>query len=478
MRIATRLKLSSYLSLCVIIAMMPALFWTFKDSSSAKEDEHLASEILISIFERAMLRDEYLLYREERARVQWEAKNEKINKLVLQAEARFTSPTDKEDLKELRRINNEVIIIFSRYIKNSENIMASGTFNQFEKRLTSQNLLKASDLINLATKLQRSANVHVEKTFNRSIQLVFIFLIIVISTTVLNSILVFRILRKRLVAIQAGAMIIAGGNLGHRIMCQGSDELVDLAATLNSMTEKVQQYMQQLEASNKELEAFSYSISHDLRAPLRHINGFIELLGKQDTSLLNEKSQHYMQVIAESAKKMGTLIDDLLSFSRMGRADMMQTSVSMVTLVTDAQNELQSDLEGKNIIWETGSLPEVYGDPAMLKQVLVNLISNAVKYSRNRDTIKIAISCSQSDNSEETVCSVSDNGVGFDMKYVDKLFGLFQRLHSPEEFEGTGVGLANVRRIIHRHGGRTWAKGVVDGGATFYFSLPNRKENS
>jgi PAS domain S-box-containing protein len=239
------------------------------------------------------------------------------------------------------------------------------------------------------------------------------------------------------------------------------------------LEQRVTRRTAQLEAANKELEAFSYSISHDLRAPLRHINGFIELLGDQDTISLNEKSGHYLQVIAESARKMGVLIDDLLSFSRMGRAEMMQTSVSMVKLLAEAQNELQGDLAGKNVAWDIGSLPEVYGDPAMLRQVLINLISNAVKYSRGREPITIAIGCSRSESTDETIFRVSDNGAGFNMKYVDKLFGLFQRLHSSEEFEGTGVGLANVRRIIQRHGGRTWAEGVVNGGATFYFSLPD-----
>lgn len=478
MRIATRLKLSSYFSLAIMTAMIPALFWSFNDSRTAKADFYLASELQNSIFERTTIRDEYLLYRGERARFQWESKKEEIGQLLIRAEAQFKSAANKEDLTNLRHINNEVCVIFDRYVKNSGNMMHSGKNIEFEKRLTSQNLLKASYLINLAAKLQTSASVRLEKSYNRSIALVIFFMSVVIITTVLNSTLVNRILRKRLESIQAGAIIIAEGNLDHRISYKGSDELGDLAATLNTMTDKVQQYMKQLEAANKELEAFSYSISHDLRAPLRHINGFIELLGDEDTSSLNETSHHYLQVIAEAARKMGILIDDLLSFSRMGRSEMMQTSISMSQLVAEAQNELQSEIQGKNIIWETASLPQVYGDPAMLRQVLVNLISNALKYSRNRDSIKIEIGCELSEISDETICCISDNGVGFDMRYVDKLFGLFQRLHSPEEFEGTGVGLANVRRIIHRHGGQTWAEGVVNGGAKFYFSLPNRKESA
>jgi signal transduction histidine kinase len=473
MRIATRLKLSSYLSLSVLIIMIPALFWSFGDSRKAKADELLAGKIIVNLFEREFLRDEYLLHREERARTQWNARKEIIDRLLRQAEAQFTDKSSKDLLGDMRRINADVVVIFGRYANNLVALRGPGNSTEFEKRLTSQNILKASALHVEASRMQESAMDRVKLANNRSIKLVIIFIVVVVVTTVLNSALVNRILRKRLAAIQAGARIIGGGNLEYRIVCQGSDELVDLAETLNSMTDNVQQFTRQLEAANRELEAFSYSVSHDLRAPLRHINGFIEMLGKQDTSSLNEKSLHYLQVIAESAKKMGTLIDDLLAFSRMGRAEMLKTRVSLAKLVSEAQQELQSELAGKDINWEADSLPEVYGDPAMLRLVLVNLIGNAVKFSSGRETIRISISCSQCDNPDETICRISDNGVGFDMKYVDKLYGLFQRLHSPEEFEGTGVGLANVRRIIQRHGGRTWAEGEVNGGAAFYFSLPN-----
>ena len=168
---------------------------------------------------------------------------------------------------------------------------------------------------------------------------------------------------------------------------------------------------------------------------------------------------------------MGNLIDDLLSFSRMGRIEMMKTRTDMVSLVNDVRKELRLDRKVTEIEFDIKPLPEVYGDPAMLKQVLINLIANAVKFSRGRTPIRIEIN--YRDTPDETIFFVRDNGVGFDMKYVDKLFGLFQRLHSPEDFEGTGIGVANVRRIILRHGGKTWAEGALDKGATFYFSLPN-----
>ncbi len=231
----------------------------------------------------------------------------------------------------------------------------------------------------------------------------------------------------------------------------------------------------QLVAANRELEAFSYSVSHDLRAPLRHIGGFAELLNKSAASALGEKERRYLQTISDAATKMGCLIDDLLVFSRMGRAEMRSTWIDLGNLVAEAQNELRNEMGGRDVVWRLHGLGSVRGDPALLRQALVNLLSNALKYSRPRPRAEIDIG-TLPDGSEETVVFVKDNGVGFDMRYVDKLFGVFQRLHPSEEFDGTGIGLANVRRIIHRHGGRTWAEGAVDQGATFYFSLPNAEK--
>ena len=226
-----------------------------------------------------------------------------------------------------------------------------------------------------------------------------------------------------------------------------------------------------LEAINKELEAFAYSISHDLRAPIRHIIGFTELLQKNASSTLDEKGRRYMMTILESAKRMGTLIDDLLAFSRLGRIETRETMVSLDQLVSEVQSEAGQETNGRNITWKIGPLPDLYGDRAMLKLVLVNLISNAIKFTRPHPQPEIEIGCSEKRN-DGVVVFVRDNGVGFDMKYVNKLFGVFQRLHGPTEFEGTGIGLATVQRIIHRHGGQVWAEGLVGRGATFYLSLP------
>lgn len=244
----------------------------------------------------------------------------------------------------------------------------------------------------------------------------------------------------------------------------GQEKIEKLAADL-------QVHTRQLEESNKELEAFSYSVSHDLRAPLRHIDGFVKMLAKQSGEQMDDRGKRYLEIIADSAQRMGALIDDLLVFSRMSRAELRRSKVSSDSLVHEAVEALQTEINGRQINWNIAALPEVDADGSMLQQVWVNLISNAVKYTRPRTPAKIEIGYADSGNGEY-IFFVNDNGVGFDMQYAHKLFGVFQRLHRAEEFEGTGIGLANVNRIVHRHGGRVWAEGRPDAGATFYFSLP------
>jgi light-regulated signal transduction histidine kinase (bacteriophytochrome) len=238
-------------------------------------------------------------------------------------------------------------------------------------------------------------------------------------------------------------------------------------------TQAVKTANQQLQAANAELEAFSYSVSHDLRAPLRHIDGFANLLQKNAGAQLNEQGQRYLATISDSARKMGRLIDDLLSFSRMGRGVLQRKEVAdHDTLVAGIIREGRWEKADRPIVWQIAPLPPVHADRAMLQQVWTNLLDNAVKYSGKVAQPRIEVGSRPDPATGEVVFFVRDNGAGFDMRYADKLFGVFQRLHGPTEFEGTGIGLANVRRIILRHGGRTWAEGTPGLGATFYFSLP------
>jgi signal transduction histidine kinase len=228
-----------------------------------------------------------------------------------------------------------------------------------------------------------------------------------------------------------------------------------------------------LEAANVELNAFSYSVSHDLRAPVRHILGFVGMLQKDAGPSLSEANLRLLTTVSEAASRMANLIDDLLDFSRIGQSAMQKTEVNLDQLAQETLCDFHEETKKRSIAWEIHPLPVVQADRALLRLVLVNLISNALKFTGKQAQANIQIGCTPN-GVGENVIFIRDNGVGFNPRHADKLFGVFQRLHSEAEFEGTGIGLANVQRIIQRHGGRTWAEGVVDGGATFYFSIPKQ----
>ncbi len=302
-----------------------------------------------------------------------------------------------------------------------------------------------------------------------------------------------RFFLKPIDLLAAASKRLALGDLAVRIgNAEGAGELAELGRTFDEMAEqlekraaeinrlnadlekRVEERTSQLAAANQELEAFCYSVSHDLRSPLRHIGGYTSMLQRHLGNTLDEKGRRLLNTVSDSTRRMGILIDDLLAFSRMGRAEMQEGIVDMNALLEEVVGG-QQEAQGRHIEWKKSHLPKVKGDSALLRQVLVNLISNAVKYTRPRDPAIIEVGYRNGEERDVTFF-VRDNGVGFDPAYAHKLFGVFQRLHDAEKFEGTGIGLANVRRIIQRHHGQTWAESVPGEGATFYFSLPKASD--
>jgi signal transduction histidine kinase len=244
---------------------------------------------------------------------------------------------------------------------------------------------------------------------------------------------------------------------------------------VKKLNRELEHHAVELTAANRELEAFTYSVAHDLRAPLRHMEGFLGLLVQRAGGVLDDQNRRYLDKVTAASRTMGTLVDDLLQFSRMGRSEVSKSLVNLGKLIEESRKEFEVETRGRLVNWEIGPLPEVVADPAMVRLVMANLISNALKFTRRRAEARIEIR-SIAGHEAEHVIFVKDNGVGFDMQYANKLFNVFQRLHQPGDFEGTGIGLANVRRIIERHGGRVWAESTEGEGATFYFSLPQGKD--
>jgi signal transduction histidine kinase len=259
------------------------------------------------------------------------------------------------------------------------------------------------------------------------------------------------------------------GEAFNAMLSQIQDRDMALLKMNEELEQRVQERTAELRAANWELEAFSYSVSHDLRAPLRAITGFSRILLDDYAPQLPDEAQHYLKIVDHGGKQMGQLIDDLLTFSRLGRMELRKQHVATADLVRQVLEDLQAEQSGRQVEITLGDMLPCQAAPGLLKQVFANLLQNALKYSRQREVAHIEVGCRENDG--EQVYFVKDNGVGFDMQYANKLFGVFQRLHRAEEYEGTGVGLAIVQRIVHRHGGRVWAEAAIGQGATFYFTL-------
>ena len=633
MKIKTRLRLNTWISLVVVMLMMLSLAWSFWEMDKAARNENLIHELEKTAFDRISLRDDYLLYREERASVQWVAKSETLRGLMETATERFTSEVDKALLQEARKDFDATFTGFSMILekhkregRDAKNVFAS---DEAESRLIGQVFLKAYALMDSIGRLHELAERASTRARANGFALIIFSIVGCIIAMVVNSAILSRIIAKRLTVLNEGIGII-GGNLDYRINTEGDDELSALALASNEMAARLKEthtsvenlqreitarkqaeealrrissrqesllsaipdiimevdgnkvytssnqvgkdffgedvvgkeaafYFEgdqdtystvqplfngdenmihlesrqrrrdgekrllswrcrvlkdengqvtgalssarditerkqaeeeikrlnaeleqrvldrtaQLETANRELEAFSYSVSHDLRGPLRAIDGFSNILLEDYEGKLDAEGNRLLNVIRTNTQRMDQLITDLLALSRVSKNELKLSRVDMTAMAHSVYKEIASPEVQQKFIFTVAPLPDGTGDPFLLRQAWNNLLSNAIKYTTPRDEQRIEIT----GHTEEgmNIYSIRDTGVGFNPIYTHKLFGVFQRLHKSTEFEGNGVGLAIVQRIIHRHGGRVWAEGKENEGATFSFSLPSKE---
>ena len=450
----------------------------------AEENEDLAADIRKNALERIMFRDEYLMTNVERARAQFISKTKTVDNLLTRALHNFTKTSDKALCEEIQKSFDITNTIFSRIVniraKDSNLRRGSIASPEGEQRLIGQLILKAYDLNGKIARLNDSAELTATNVREALVLLLLCFISLMVISNIYNSVSIGNLLGKRVKMISEGTTIIGAGNLGYRIAVSGDDELSILARQTNDMAAQLQNSYAALEqeigyreSANRELEAFSYSVSHDLRTPLRAINGFSAAVIEDYADKLDDEGKRLLNVINDNAKKMGHLIDDLLAFSRIGRQELKKQEIDMHVLFNSAAQNFIYTVSERVFHLDIKPMLAAIGDPVLITQVIINLLSNAIKFSEPKDSIDIEIGCSPEEH--ENIYYVKDHGVGFDMQFADNLFGVFQRLHSQDQFEGTGVGLALSQRIIHRHGGRMWAEGIVNEGAIFYFTLPKSR---
>lgn len=483
--------------LIVICAGAAIVFTVF--TTSRQMDANLAkvgryAEVARKISALDTLKVDYLIRAGERVQEQWQAVYESLGGAL--EELQPQDADERQRIESLATAYRDVELIFAQLAAGDASGREQGADAEFKLRWQSLLNQKLSAMFGDASRLAEESQQKIVASQRRTGMVSIVAVIAMLLLSGASLVATHRKITRSIQKLYRGTRQIAEGNLQQHVEIDGADEVAKLAEAFNGMARKlsddiadrrgaedevrrlnrnleqrVADRTAELERSNKELEAFAYSVSHDLRAPLRHIQGFVTALAKRNGTVQDEESRHYLSAIAEAASRMTALIDDLLGFSRLGSGQIKRRWVALGPLVRDVIGDFAAETQDRAVEWQVAELPDVSGDRALLRIALVNLISNALKFTRQRTPARIEIGSLPGQDSE-TVVYVRDNGAGFDMQYADRLFGVFQRLHGVEEFEGTGIGLANVRRIIHRHGGRTWAEGEVDKGAVFYFSLP------
>lgn len=468
MNLLTRSRLVAGLMVACTLLLGGVLFHAHANMVAAQDAMEEVDTLLLEV---ALLRTaafDYVLHRETRPRVQAEAKFRRLDSLVSEAWLAVTVSEQREQERLLRSRIHAALGECEALFTELHDANHSPSFEERDRRTRDLFLLKSQALATAISNLHPILRHAVDRAQQRLDAAALSMGGVLLSMALAAVILLERYVLQPLDQLRRAAIAISKGETEVRLKLSRRDEIGQLSEALD-------QTLKQLAAANKELESFAYSVSHDLRAPLRAIDGFSRKVVERYGGQLDAEGRRQLQVVRDSAQRMGQLIDDLLAFSRMGRRELERQAVDMDAMARGVAAELVAAQPGRRIEIDIAPLPSAHGDAAMLRQVWFNLIANAVKFSGQRLSARVEIDGRQERN--EVLYWVKDNGAGFDMQYAGKLFGVFQRLHRQDEFEGTGVGLAITQRILSRHGGRIWGEGQAQVGATFWFALPARSAN-
>jgi len=470
-----------WLFLAVAFALLVAVAATLVGNQlrvgQALDDLSRSQSIMRTILMMRIVAGEVTIDRTDRHPIQWQAGMRDLTRAL--ESVRKESPVEAILLQTMRQNVRDADELFHRFEVAATPHQARSAGNR-QSESASDRINDALQLtlgnVNLtALRLSELEAAEVRAARRQVLWTSFFLVVAMLAILVAYHVVFRRLVLAPIKQLQSATDRLAAGELEHRVGQGSANELGELGRRFDHMAGQLQASQARQDAAIKELEAFSYSVSHDLRAPLRGMDAFSQILQKSHKSNMDEDALHCLQMIRDNAQQMGHLIDDLLAFSRLSQQPLSKERVDLDALVRAVLQSLLVEQKDRQINIAIGELPAAEADPRLLKQVWVNLIANALKFSKGRDTAVIRVGSENKNGAP--VYYVQDNGVGFDMRYAHKLFGVFQRLHRAEDYEGTGVGLAIVQRIIARHGGRIWTQAAKNQGATFYFTLEGAQDN-
>ena len=483
MKIKNRLYMSAAISIILIVALLSVVVVTSDRTAKENKTNQLLMDVYKSISELDIVTYDYLLHREERMEDQWNIKYASLGEILHGLAEEEGLKSIRDDYITLGNLFSQITANYEegqKYIRDGASQEKIYTIALLEERLVAQLLITSHSLITDASRLAEEAHIKATEAQKLASNLTVTLMILLAIAITTSSLLIARSISKPLTRLAEYSRRVGEGEYTADIEIKGKDEVASVASDVKSMVGQLQKHHEHLEelvkertseltAVNKELEAFAYSVSHDLRAPLRSIDGFSQALIEDYPDKLDEKGKDYLQRVRLATQRMGILIDDLLNLSRVTRSEMRREIVDLSSLTQLIAGELQETQPERPVDFVIAQGLTTNGDTRLLRLLVENLLGNAWKFTRHHQQAKIEFGVINSDSKETFF--IRDDGAGFDMNYADKMFGVFQRLHKQEEFPGTGIGLATVLRIVHRHGGQVWAEGKVEKGATFYFTL-------